>query len=146
MSKFIIISVISLVLFFILDANVRIIRIKTPSIPYKYCLHLLKVAPKRGGLCVFKKNNLTIVKYIAAEAGDSVKIVKNSVFINGREICKLKINANFSPIMDQIIPAGYVFVMGSHPDSFDSRYEEFGLVKTSDIEGKAIGLWRQNSP
>jgi len=116
-------------------------------------LHLLKVSPKRGEanvapvLCVFKKNDITIVKYIVAEEGDSVKIIRNSVFINGKEICKLKPNANFSPIMDQIIPTGYVFVMGTHPDSFDSRYEWFGLVKRSDIQGKAIGfLKRKENP
>ena len=80
--KFLIISAIFIVLLFVLGVNVKIIRIGTPSIPYKYCLHLLKVAPQKNYLCVFKKNGVTIVKYIVAEAGDSVKIVRNSVFIN----------------------------------------------------------------
>lgn len=142
MSKFVIFSIVSVILFLILDANIRIIRIVTRSIPYKYCLHLLKVAPKKGDLCVFKKNNLTIVKYIAAEEGDNVRIIRNTVFINGKEICKLKPNGMFSPIMCQIIPAGYVFVMGTHPDSFDSRYQWFGLVKTSKIIGRAIPIMK----
>ena len=144
MYRFIIASILLVILFFLLHVNVRIIRIKTASVPYKYCLHLLKTPPKKGDLCVFKKNGMTIVKYIAAKEGDSVKIIRNSVFINGKEICKLKPNGKFSPIMDQIIPAGYVFVMGTHPDSFDSRYEWFGLVKKEDIQGKAIGFWRQD--
>ena len=144
MNKFVVLSVVLLVLFFVLDANVRIMRIGTRSVPYKYCLHLLKVSPKKGDLCVFKKKSMTIVKYIAAEEGDSVKIIRNSVLINGKEICKLKPDSKFSPIMDQVISAGCVFVMGTHPDSFDSRYEWFGLVKVADIQGRAIPLIMEN--
>ena len=141
MSKFVIFSLISVVLFLVLDANVRIIRIKSISIPYKYCLHLLKVSPKKGDLCVLEKGGITIVKYIAGEKGDSIKVVENSVLINEKEVCKFKPDSKLIPIKDQIINVGYVFVMGTHPDSFDSRYAWFGLVKTSDIQGKAIGFW-----
>jgi hypothetical protein len=40
-----------------------------------------------------------------------------------------------------IIPPGYVFVAGDNPNSFDSRYEEFGLVPMEKIWGKAIVTW-----
>lgn len=39
------------------------------------------------------------------------------------------------------IPKGYVFVAGDHPQSFDSRYEEFGLVPVEKIWGKAVLTW-----
>jgi conjugal transfer pilin signal peptidase TrbI len=41
----------------------------------------------------------------------------------------------------QIIPEGYLFVTGDHLRSFDSRYEEFGLVPMKKIYGKAIWKW-----
>ena len=40
-----------------------------------------------------------------------------------------------------IISPGYVFVAGDNPNSFDSRYEEFGLVPVEKIWGKAVLWW-----
>ncbi len=39
------------------------------------------------------------------------------------------------------IPEGYVFVIGDHLRSFDSRYEEFGLVPLEQIYGKGVFTW-----
>lgn len=39
------------------------------------------------------------------------------------------------------IPEGYLFVAGDNPQSFDSRYAEFGLVPISKIWGKAVCTW-----
>ena len=44
-------------------------------------------------------------------------------------------------ISGEIIPPGYVFVAGDNPNSFDSRYEEFGLVPMEKIWGKAVFWW-----
>lgn len=44
-------------------------------------------------------------------------------------------------IPEGIIPSGYVFVAGDNPNSFDSRYEEFGLVPMEKIWGKAVLWW-----
>lgn len=44
-------------------------------------------------------------------------------------------------IPEAIIPPGYVFVAGDNPNSFDSRYEEFGLVPMEKIWGKAVLWW-----
>lgn len=46
-----------------------------------------------------------------------------------------------TPISIQIVPESYVFVAGDNPHSFDSRYEEFGLVPYEKIWGKAIWVW-----
>jgi conjugal transfer pilin signal peptidase TrbI len=32
------------------------------------------------------------------------------------------------------IPDGYLFVHASHPDSFDSRYEQFGLINIDQLK------------
>lgn len=44
-------------------------------------------------------------------------------------------------IPEGIIPPGYVFVAGDNPNSFDSHYEEFGLVPMEKIWGKAVLWW-----
>lgn len=46
-----------------------------------------------------------------------------------------------TPLRAERIPAGYVFVAGDHPRSFDSRYEEFGLVPLDKIWGRALFAW-----
>jgi type IV secretory pathway protease TraF len=34
-----------------------------------------------------------------------------------------------------------VFVAGDHHRSFDSKYNEFGLVKRENIKGRSFALW-----
>lgn len=46
-----------------------------------------------------------------------------------------------TPLGAPVIPEGYVFVGGDHPRSFDSRYEEFGLVPFAKIWGKGVLAW-----
>jgi signal peptidase I len=46
-----------------------------------------------------------------------------------------------TPLVIQVIPQGYVFVGGDNPKSFDSRYEEFGLVPLDKVWGKAAFTW-----
>ena len=41
----------------------------------------------------------------------------------------------------QTIPQQYFFVVADHKDSFDSRYQEFGLVRENYIEGKVYPVW-----
>ena len=40
---------------------------------------------------------------------------------------------NLTPLKEKIIPAGYLFVHGTHPQSFDSRYAEFGLMDDGEV-------------
>lgn len=46
-----------------------------------------------------------------------------------------------NPISNTIIPEGYIFVAGDNPQSFDSRYEEFGLVPMEKVWGRGIWTW-----
>lgn len=46
-----------------------------------------------------------------------------------------------TPLVPTIIPEDYLFVAGDNPQSFDSRYEEFGLVHKEKIWGKAVITW-----
>ena len=46
-----------------------------------------------------------------------------------------------TPLSFTTIPEGYVFVAGDCPRSFDSRYEEFGLVLIKNVKGRGIWFW-----
>ena len=46
-----------------------------------------------------------------------------------------------TPLSHEVIPQGYFFITGDHLHSFDSRYEEFGLVSMEKIYGKALLKW-----
>ncbi len=46
-----------------------------------------------------------------------------------------------TPIKLNIVPQGHFFVVGDHPRSIDSRYEEFGLIPVGKVWGKAIWKW-----
>ncbi|MBP6951902.1 MAG: signal peptidase I [Alphaproteobacteria bacterium] len=46
-----------------------------------------------------------------------------------------------SPLSIPTVPEGYLFVVGDHIRSFDSRYKEFGLVSIDNIYGKALLKW-----
>lgn len=46
-----------------------------------------------------------------------------------------------TPLKADVVPEGYVFVAGDHLRSFDSRYEEFGLVPQQNLWGKAAATW-----
>ena len=40
-----------------------------------------------------------------------------------------------------VIPEGMVFVAGTHSDSFDSRYKEFGFVPLETVRGQVWPLF-----
>lgn len=56
-------------------------------------------------------------------------------------LTKTKEGDPLRPLSLDVIPEGYCFVIGDHPRSFDSRYEEFGLVKAEKIWGKSVLTW-----
>lgn len=45
-----------------------------------------------------------------------------------------------TPIKAGVIPPGKVFVVGDHERSFDSRYEELGLVPEKALQGSLLAL------
>lgn len=66
---------------------------------------------------------------------------EKSIYPIGPLLKETKDGKPLHPLKATIIPEGYVFVATSHPRSFDSRYEEFGLVKQEHITGKCFGLF-----
>lgn len=73
--------------------------------------------------------------------GIGVKSKSSSITTTFPLLTETKDKKALTPLPIRTIPAGFVFVAGDHPRSFDSRYGEFGLVKAEHIQGKALWSW-----
>ena len=129
-------------IWYIAFLQIRVVFINTSSVPYKVCLQVYNLQPKKGDLCVFDCWGKSFVKYIAGIAGDEISIVDNDIYVGNSHIGKIAKASKLHPIATGRIPEGYVFMSGTHVYSFDSRYKEFGLIGVSQIRGKAFGLVR----
>lgn len=129
----------------------------TASMPYTIALVQVGQQPlARGDFIVYRFDGAAQTLYpglraqpffkrIAGVPGDRVTVVGRQVFVNG---CPAGFAKPFTfdhrplePIAATVIPPGYYYVQGSHPDSFDSRYRASGLVRADQVVGKVIPLF-----
>lgn len=84
-------------------------------------------------------------KQVRGMPGDRVTVVGRQVFVNGVPVGVAKTHTfdrrPLAPIAETVIPPGCYYVQGTHPDSFDSRYRESGLVRADQVIGKVIPLF-----
>lgn len=120
---------------------------ETNSLPYNYFLKLKQVTPQKGQYTVFNSSwyGGPLIKQIVGEAGDVISYSDNGNLFVGRILIgqpkkKSKGGRSLTPIQPGTIPTGFVFVKGEHERSFDSRYEEVGLIPKSSLQGRALGL------
>lgn len=102
---------------------------------------------KRGDLVKFKapenerfNGQFEVVKIAAGVAGDTWKISKDRLFINGDFWGYLHLMKSLgigSGELDGtgVIPEGRLYVLGTTPSSYDSRY--WGSIEMSNVKGKA---------
>lgn len=103
----------------------------------------------RGAYVVFehtiKDKKTRLLKQVQGIAGNVIRVERKDLFINGHYIAAVKSYSEagvpLNPIPPGIIPQGYLFVRGTHPDSFDSRYEAFGLIPLSRVLARAYPLF-----
>jgi len=132
----------SIALVAILASQICIVETTSNSTPYSWCLQVYNLKPKKGNLCAFNFKGRRFIKYMVGTAGDEIKYVGKEVYVGTTKVGKAKKTKLLTPVTEGTILKGYVFMAGTHEDSLDSRYKEFGLIKVSDIRGRAIGLWR----
>ena len=86
---------------------------------------------------------LSFVKRVIAEGGDTVSIVDGQVYVNDRLLDDTFIPPEFRSHDEwgpQVIPEGYDFVLGDHRNgSSDSR--EWGMVPKKYIVGRVQVRW-----
>lgn len=129
----------------------------TPSLPYHVAwLTAAPSHPQRGELILYAFHGAgarlypglsgqPFFKRIAGVAGDRIQVRGRDVFVNGVAMGHAKPHAfdgqGLQPIAEQTIAAGYVYVQGTHPDSFDSRYQASGLVPIAHILARVHPLF-----
>lgn len=104
--------------------------------------------PKDGDVIVVGKSeegySKPIVKRVIATEGQTLKIdfENQQVIVDGKVLDEPYISSKTiegTAEIPEVIPEGYVFVMGDNRYiSMDSRYKDIGLVNVDDIVGKAV--------
>jgi conjugal transfer pilin signal peptidase TrbI len=118
------------------------------SWPQRYFLHLKRITPHKGDLTVFwhSTRSKKLLKQIVGQGGDMVHYdAQGNLWVNQQKIGKPHPQDSkgqvLQPLKPQAIPRDHVFVYSPHDQSFDSRYQEVGLVPVSALQGKVIALW-----
>lgn len=125
---------------------------QTPSLTYKAFICFKGLKPQRGDFVSIQNHPTTYfegvhyTKRLMGIPGDRIQIKINQLYVEDTLIGSLQEatqeGKSLHPNKAIVIPQGYVFVSADHPRSFDSRYEEFGLVKKENIKGPCFGLFK----
>lgn len=121
------------------------------SLPYKFVVIDKEKKPKNKGditvFYVFDSKQLGVkkikfIKIFGGSTGSYILVKDNKIFIDNSFIGTIKEysknNQKLNPISSQIISTQKYFFYSPHPDSFDSRYQEIGLIDEKNIVGTAI--------
>lgn len=114
-----------------------------------------KRSPRREDLVLMSRSKagptpVRVVKRVIAVEGDQVTILEDGiVLVNGNMLKEPYIMHSTSEgpsppyrVGTYSIPAGEFFVMGDNrPDSYDSRFPDFGLLDRSQILGKPLYIY-----
>ncbi|NVP00690.1 signal peptidase I [Photobacterium damselae subsp. damselae] len=148
---------IGLILFFkVLASNINLYvdTQKEKCLPYTYYLFIKGVSEyKSGSIYSFESKNIPFFKdgsrlgkILLAKEGDLITINKDGLFVNEHLITKdtlvhaKKLNKEVSSFYTSYtIPKGKLFMYGTAPNSFDSRY--YGLIDSKSLTGRLIPLW-----
>lgn len=120
----------------------------TDSLPYRLFLALKRMDPKKGDYTSFNSSwyGGPVIKKVVGTAGDGLTYdAAGNLWVGqalkiGKPKKKAKDGRPLTPIKPGVIPEGRVFVSGEHARSFDSRYEELGLIPEGDLQGKLLAL------
>ena len=129
----------------------------TPSLPYRVAwLQYHHPSLRRGDFIIFSFSGEAQTRYpglrgqpffkiVRGLPGDVVTVAGRHVAINGEEVGVAKTNAYdhrpLVPITPTFIPRGQYYVQGTSPDSFDSRYQDSGLVRAEQVIGVVVPLF-----
>lgn len=93
----------------------------------------------------FYDNEVPFIKKVGGIADDKMTEINRLFYINYQKIGYAKLFSSkgipLTKAKTGIIPKGYYFVYSPHPDSFDSRYAEIGLVPQERVIGRAFPLF-----
>lgn len=133
----------------------------TPSLPYHVAVvdyrWNLKRPLARGDFVIYAfaadtaihaypgLDHQAFFKKVAGLPGDTVTVNQRDVFVNGNWVGRAKTQTfdhrALEPIVEGVIAPGQLYVQGSSPDSFDSRYALSGLVNERDLLARVMPVF-----
>jgi len=131
-------------------ANVGFLHSQSDSMaPYHTFLHLKLKEPQKGDYTVVpgKIYGMPLIKKITGTAGDEILYKDGSNLFVGGQLIAQNLQAKqiehikLTPIQAQTISKDKVFVSSINKLSFDSRYQELGLIEVKELKGQVIPLW-----
>lgn len=122
----------------------------TPSLPYTVAIVSRRTDQVvRGDYVIYAFSGSAIEQFpglarqpffkrVGGVAGDRVQVNGRRVLVNGEDVGIAKrfatvTNLPLEPIEPSTIPPQYLYMQGTSPDSFDSRYRISGLVHMRDV-------------
>lgn len=128
---------------------------ETPSLPHRFYVTLKGWPAGRGHLVSLTGHTprheppgRSYVKEVVGMPGDLIRWQGGQCWVAGTAVGRARPQRSegtpLTPIRSQTIPVGYRFVRGWSADSYDSRYEDFGLVKEEHLQGRAWGVGRRS--
>lgn len=132
----------------LLSHQTRLVYSRTDSLPDHLFLNLKQVTPQKGHYTFLESSwyGGAVIKKIVGISGDTLSYdqegnlwVGNQLKI-GKPKKKSTDGRRLTPLKPGVIPKGKVFVAGCHERSFDSRYEELGLIPENQLQGRVIAL------
>lgn len=127
--------------------QVKIVYSPSDSLPYRIFLEIKRLKPQVGQYAYFDCSwyGGRVIKKIVGREGDELTYdEQGNLWVEKQKIGKAKAQARdgrrLTPIKAGIIPRGMVFVKGEHERSFDSRYEELGLIPEAALGGRVLGM------
>lgn len=134
-------------LVFLISQQAHFLISETDSLPYHYFLHFPKIKPSINNYTVVYSNwykGLIIKKIIGIKDSKIWYHKDDELFVNDLKIGIAKQVAIdgrlLHPIKAQIIPEEQVFLYSEHERSFDSRYQELGLVSINQLQGLVVPI------
>lgn len=129
----------------------RVEFVETESIPYRFAFEAFGPPAKGDYVRIPVQHPLIddgkpsfLTKRIACAAGDTLHFDGRAHYCNGMEIDRINVakldDGQAMPVFrfDGVIPAGEIYLLGTHERSFDSRY--LGLFALKDAQ-KVWGLF-----
>lgn len=135
------------VCFGFMSEHVHLVKSLTDSLPEHYFIQLPKFTPKKGDLTIVYNQFYggRLIKQIIGQAGDHITTdAVGDLWVGKKLIGKVYSQTGSAKTLtrtkDQVIPEGQVFLYSPHPKSFDSRYQEVGLVPVEALEGLVFAI------
>jgi len=127
--------------------QVTVVYSPSDSLPYRVFLEFRGLKPQVGHYAYFTSPwyGGRVIKKIAGKEGDAMAYDdQGNLWVGNQKIGKsqpvAKDGRGITPIQAGTIHKGRVFMKGEHERSFDSRYEELGLVPEASLGGRVLGI------